>query len=416
MFWKNRKACSQMADDFAHLPPCKGELITVLSIDGGGVRGIIPGVILEFLESRLQDYDGKDARIADYFDVIAGTSTGGLLTAMLTAPAPDNVKRPLFEAKDIVQFYLRHCPYMFPQRRSGIFSYFAKTRDMLGIIKGPKYDGKYLHKLVNDVLGGTKLDQTLTNVVIPAFDIKLLQPTIFSTFKAKAHCVKNPRLADVCISTSAAPTYLPAHYFETKDDEGSSQSFHLVDGGVAANNPTLVAMGQVTKEVDRKNKEFPAEMKPLDYRKYLVISIGTGAPLQEGKFDARKASKWGAFGWLVGEGTTPLIDIFFQASSDMVDIHAACLFEAIQCSDKYLHIQEDNLVGDVASMDVTTEKNLGDLVQAGKALLKKQIHVLDIESGKLKPHETVGKDVTNEVALDNFAKLLSEERKRRLKN
>ncbi|OAY73961.1 Patatin-like protein 2, partial [Ananas comosus] len=355
-----------MADDFAHLPPCKGELITVLSIDGGGVRGIIPGVILEFLESRLQDYDGKDARIADYFDVIAGTSTGGLLTAMLTAPAPDNVKRPLIEAKDIVQFYLRHCPYMFPQRRSGIFSYFAKTRDMLGIIKGPKYDGKYLHKLVNEVLGGTKLDQTLTNV--------------------------------------------------TKDDEGSSQSFHLVDGGVAANNPTLVAMGQVTKEVDRKNKEFPAEMKPLDYRKYLVISIGTGAPLQEGKFDARKASKWGAFGWLVGEGTTPLIDIFFQASSDMVDIHAACLFEAIQCSDKYLHIQEDNLVGDVASMDVTTEKNLGDLVQAGKALLKKQIHVLDIESGKLKPHETVGKDVTNEVALDNFAKLLSEERKRRLKN
>lgn len=74
------------------------------------------------------------------------------------------------------------------------------------------------------------------------------------------------------------------------------------------------------------------------------------------------------------------------------------------------------MVGDVASMDVTTEKNLGDLVQAGKALLKKQIHVLDIESGKLKPHETVGKDVTNEVALDNFAKLLSEERKRRLKN
>lgn len=83
-------------------------------------------------------------------------------------------------------------------------------------------------------------------------------------------------------------------------------------------------------------------MMSLDYQKYLVISIGTGAPLQEGKFDARKASKWGAFGWLVGEGTAPLIDIFFQASSDMVDIHAASLFEAIQCSGKFLRIQVEN--------------------------------------------------------------------------
>ncbi|KAF3339453.1 Patatin-like protein 2 [Carex littledalei] len=74
-------------------------LITILSIDGGGIRGIIPAVILSFLESELQKLDGGDARLADYFDVIAGTtSTGGLLTAMLTAPNSEN--RPLFAAKD----------------------------------------------------------------------------------------------------------------------------------------------------------------------------------------------------------------------------------------------------------------------------------------------------------------------------
>jgi patatin-like phospholipase/acyl hydrolase len=96
-------------------PPSYGSTITVLSIDGGGVRGIIPGTILAFLEEKLQELDGPDARISDYFDVIAGTSTGGLVTAMLTAPDADG--RPLFAAKDINDFYLKHCPSIFPSAR-----------------------------------------------------------------------------------------------------------------------------------------------------------------------------------------------------------------------------------------------------------------------------------------------------------
>lgn len=63
----------------------------------------------------LQKLDGEDARIADYFDVIAGTSTGGLVTAMLAAPNEND--RPLFAAKDIKDFYLQHGPKIFPQDR-----------------------------------------------------------------------------------------------------------------------------------------------------------------------------------------------------------------------------------------------------------------------------------------------------------
>lgn len=63
----------------------------------------------------LQKLDGEDVRIADYFDVIAGTSTGGLVTAMLAAPNEND--RPLFAAKDIKDFYLQHCPKIFPQDR-----------------------------------------------------------------------------------------------------------------------------------------------------------------------------------------------------------------------------------------------------------------------------------------------------------
>lgn len=91
----------------------KVKLITVLSIDGGGVRGIIPATVLAFLEEELKKLDGPDSRIADYFDVVAGTSTGGLLTTMLTAPKNG---RPLFDAKDLAQFYIDESPKIFPQK------------------------------------------------------------------------------------------------------------------------------------------------------------------------------------------------------------------------------------------------------------------------------------------------------------
>jgi patatin-like phospholipase/acyl hydrolase len=88
--------------------------VTLLAIDGGGIRGLIPGTILAFLEARLQELDGPDARLADYFDCIAGTSTGGLITAMLAAPGDHG--RPLFAASDINRFYLDNGPRIFPQK------------------------------------------------------------------------------------------------------------------------------------------------------------------------------------------------------------------------------------------------------------------------------------------------------------
>jgi patatin-like phospholipase/acyl hydrolase len=147
--------------------------VTVLTIDGGGIRGLIPGTVLAFLEARLQELDGPDARLADYFDYIAGTSTGGLITAMLAAPAAKGSRRPLFEAKDINPFYLKHGSRIFPRKWS------------IAAALGPKHDGEYLRAVTRKVLGDTRVGHTVTGVIIPTFDVKLQQPIIFSKYDVR---------------------------------------------------------------------------------------------------------------------------------------------------------------------------------------------------------------------------------------
>ncbi|XP_062104566.1 patatin-like protein 2 [Humulus lupulus] len=384
-------------------PPTYGNLITVLSIDGGGIRGLIPGIVLSFLEKELQKLDGESARLADYFDVITGTSTGGLVTAMLTAPNENN--RPMFAAEDIKEFYLNECPKIFPQNSCPVFPHLQKV---INALTGPKYDGKHLHKLVKEKLGDTKLHQTLTNVVIPTFDIKQLHPTIFSSYEVK----KNPSsnldvfLSDICIATSAAPTYLPAHYFETKDSDGQViRKFHLIDGGVAANNPTLVAISEVSKEITRGSEAF-SPMNPLDYARFLVISLGTGSSKAQMKYDAPDAAKWGLLSWLNRGGSTPIIDVFSHASVDMVDLHLSVVFQALNSEENYLRIQDDTLTGDVSSVDIATNKNLEDLVKVGEKLLKKPVSRVNLETGRFE----ICCQETNEKALIRFAKILCDEK------
>ncbi|XP_040998534.1 patatin-like protein 2 isoform X1 [Juglans microcarpa x Juglans regia] len=412
-------------------PPTYGNVITVLSIDGGGIRGLIPGTILDFLESEFQKLDGEDARIADYFDVIAGTSTGGLVTAMITAPNEKN--RPVFAAKDIKDFYLNHCPKIFPQNN---FPLFPLTAKIFKALSGPKYDGKYLHNLVREKLGSTRIHQTLTNVVIPSFDLKRLQPTVFSSYEVKKNPSLDALLSDVCIATSAAPTYLPPYYFETKDQEGNVREFNLTDGGVAANNPVsfklfqilpdtnnsnfsitgvnlqnwclfqaLLAIGEVTKEILRGSPDF-FPIKPMDYGRFLVISLGTGSNKDEEKYKAPDAAKWGILDWLTRGGSTPIIDVFSQASADMVDVHLSEVFQALHSEESYLRIQDDTLIGVVSSVDVATTKNLDDLVKVGDELLKKRVSRVNLDTGLFEPSNSE----TNAEALIRFAKLLSQER------
>ncbi|KAJ0096513.1 hypothetical protein Patl1_28722 [Pistacia atlantica] len=147
---------------------------------------------------------------------------------MLTAP--DEQGRPPYIAKDIVPFHLKHGPKIFPQS----LRMFKRMKSLLG----PKYNGDYLRKLVRDILRHRRLHGNLTRIVIPT------------------------------------STYFPAHHFKTKDSHGNDKPFHLVDGGIAANNPTLLAMKPTGTVFPGNPDEVPAQA--LQYEKVLVISLGTG--------------------------------------------------------------------------------------------------------------------------------------------
>jgi len=276
-------------------------------------------------------------------------------------------------------------------------------------MRGPKYDGAFLHDKIKSLTHDVRIADTVTNVVVPAFDVKSLQPVIFSTYEAVHEPLKNAHLSDICISTAAAPTYFPAHFFRTEGEKPGGREFHLVDGGVAANNPTMVAMSMLTKEVLRHNPAF----RPVEYGNFLIVSIGTGSPKQAEKYTAPKCAKWGLLRWLYNGGFTPLIDIFTHASADMVDIHAQVLFEALRCEKNYLRIQDDSLVGHTSSVDIATKENMEALIGIGRELLKKPVARVNIDTGVYEP---VSGEGTNEQALERFARKLSDELKLRKKN
>nr|XP_016469702.1 PREDICTED: patatin-like protein 2 [Nicotiana tabacum] len=215
------------------------------------------------------------------------------------------------------------------------------------------------------------------------------------------------RLSNICISISAAPTYLPAHYFQTQDKDGNFHEFNLVDGGVAANNPALVATSEVTHQIMTGNPDF-FPIKPINYERFLVISIGTGSAKVEQKYNAKIASNWGILGWLLNGGSTPIVDVFTQASGDLVDLHISVVFQALQSEENYLRIQNDTLIGTDSSVDIATKENMDKLVKIGKTLLKKPVSRVNLQTGLSEQCENGG---TNEETLKRFAKVLLEEKR-----
>jgi hypothetical protein len=142
--------------------------------------------------------------------------------------------------------------------------------NLLEVVRGQKYDGVFLHDKMKSLAHDTKIADTVTNIVVPSFDVKFLHPIIFSTYEGKADPLTNARLS-----------HFPAHFFETHDDGKSSREYKYN----LADNPTMIAMSMLTKEVLRRNPDFKPG-QATEYRHYLIISIGTGSAKLAEKYTA----------------------------------------------------------------------------------------------------------------------------------
>lgn len=104
----------------------------------------------------------------------------------------------------------------------------------------------------------------------------------------------------------------------------------------------LVAISEVAKQILRKNQDFDPS-KPMDYNRFLVISLGTGSNRIEKKYNSKMASKWGVISWIYNKGSTPIIDCYSEAGADMVDYHNCVVFQAFQSENSYLRITVSSL-------------------------------------------------------------------------
>jgi len=210
----------------------------VLSIDGGGVKGIIPARILQEIETR------TSKAICELFDIITGTSTGGLLALGLTAPiftingngVISSTPDPRYSATELVQFYLERSKEIFPKS-----SLIREIKTGFGLW-GSKYDRVPLDTILEEVFNGTLLSWSLCPVFIPIYSLDHDKPFIASSIYARTEC--DFYMKDIAGATTAAPTYFDPKTFKSFATT-LGHNYQGVDGGIYANNPELIGLTAV---------------------------------------------------------------------------------------------------------------------------------------------------------------------------
>lgn len=330
----------------------KKSLIRILSIDGGGIRGIIPGQILVYLENKLQELDNNpDGRLADYFDMIAGTSTGGILTCTFLCPDDVNTSRPKFTARDAVDLYI--------DKGRDIFSRSLWQRiKSVGGLRDEKHSESEIENYFREYFGETKLSELLKPCLLTAYDIERRAAFFFTQHNA-VDAGRDFFVRDVARATSAAPTY-----FEVAGIHSLEGIFYpLVDGGVFANNPAMCAYAEARKTVFDKGKINPTASEMI------LLSIGTGVDKRQYMYE--NAKKWGMVEWI-----RPVIDIMMSGVAETVDYQLHQIYDAVDCKDQYLRIMPE-LNNASAEMDDVSSENIRALKEAGELAIETNLKELD---------------------------------------
>ncbi|EFJ05165.1 hypothetical protein SELMODRAFT_43387, partial [Selaginella moellendorffii] len=313
--------------------------LRILSIDGGGMRGIIPAHMLAYLETALKEKShNPDARIADFFDLAAGTSVGGLIAVMLFASSDcrddqdeeissssssstgdhqnhgsKSLRRPLFTAAEVCTFISDR--------------------------------GKEIFKIPYPQRVDLTLDDTLKPIVIPCYDLTNASAFCFSRISA------NFKLWEVCRATTAVPSFFKPIHVSSVDGK---HEFTAVDGGLVVNNPTAAAITHALHDKAR----FPGVRGVEDM---LVLSLGTGQFDQTYRYN--KVERWGAFQW-----AKPIAKIIMDGISDMVDHTVSMAFSKHR--ENYVRIQMSGLPGKaLLAMDDPSQANVKTLTEISTRLL-----------------------------------------------
>ena len=298
----------------------------ILAIDGGGIRGIIPAMILAEIEKRTLK------PISSLFDLIAGTSSGGILALGLTKPglikAFDGSPIPEYSAENLLQIYIEYGAEIFYE------PFFER---ILGPIEDiffqPKYSSEGREEIIRQYFGNAPLEKNLKEVFVTSYDIEQRIP-IFFTNKLEKQQTESKKfrklcggftLTDAALATSATPTYFAPHRVSTFHNPNGF--YTLVDGGVVANNPANLAI--IEAQIGRQEKK-----QVLNTEDLLIVSLGTGSLTSVYPYDQVK--KWGLLQW-----GRPLLNIVFDGGSEVVAGELERLFEssAIDGKSSYYRFQ-----------------------------------------------------------------------------
>ncbi|BAZ23304.1 patatin [Kalymmatonema gypsitolerans NIES-4073] len=335
----------------------------ILAIDGGGIRGIIPALILAEIEKRTQK------QISSLFDLIAGTSTGGILALGLTKPllnleAPNSSPIAEYSAEQLLQLYVEYGAEIF---------YEPFLEHMLGPIEDmfvqPKYASDGREEIIRKYFGNTPLEKNLKEVFVTSYDIEQRIP-IFFTNKIEKQQTESKRfrklsvgftLTDAAMATSATPTYFPPYRVPTSHNPNGF--YTLVDGGLIANNPANLAI----MEAKMSKEKRPA----LHTDDILVVSLGTGSLTSV--YTYNEVKNWGLLQW-----GRPLLNIVFDGGSEVVAGELERLFES---SDKeikgsYYRFQTF-LTGDLEDIDNVKSENIRKLQAIAHRLITEKSQQID---------------------------------------
>jgi uncharacterized protein len=359
----------------------------ILSIDGGGIRGIIPAIILNYIEKKTR------RRIADMFDLVAGTSTGGILALGLTKRNSDSGINcePEYTAAELRDFYSKYGKKIFsgePDCASDndIIGFYQKygqkvlgDKHSINALLGPKFGSKGREDVLKELLGNGFISDAVEETLITSYDTELRAPIFFTSeygseeidsVEARKICV-GFKMFEAAMATTAAPTFFTPYKLLTshRTDEGY---YSLIDGGVVANNPSLIAMTEMistSKKRDREKTEL--ERENLQHDDILVVSLGTGSFTRKYKYNNVK--KWGQLQWV-----NPMIDIVLDSQSESVAYQLQNLMLTDGACRNYYRFQFP-LSGEDGrdDMDNASSNNIEYLEEIGEKIIEQKKHYLD---------------------------------------